>query len=63
MQQIIYDSLNTDMPNDLNNNYNVLLDAITKSMNACLQKKVVKFTKKKHKKDPWITFAYPEIGK
>ena len=57
MQQNIYDSLSKDMSNDPNNNYNVLLDAITKSMNACLQKKVVKFNKKKHKKDPWITFG------
>ena len=48
MQQNIYDSLSKDMSNDLNNNYNVLMDAITKSMNACLQKKVVKFNKKKH---------------
>ena len=45
------------MSNDPNNNYNVLLDAITKSMNACLQKKVVKFNRKKHKKDTWITFG------
>ena len=30
MQQNIYDNLNTDMSNDPNNNYNVLLDAITK---------------------------------
>ena len=37
-----------------NYNYNVLLDVITKSMNACLQKKIVKFNKKKHKKDPCI---------
>ena len=42
--------------NDPNNNYNVFLDAITKSMNACLQRKVVKFNKKRHKKFPWITF-------
>ena len=57
MRQIIYDSLNTDMSNDPNNNYNVLLYAITKSMNACLQKKVAKFNKKKHKKDQLITFG------
>ena len=39
MQQNIYDSLSKDMSNDPNNNYNVLMDAITKSMNACLQRK------------------------
>ena len=26
-------------------------------MNCHMEKKVVKFNKKKHKKDPWITFA------
>ena len=50
MQQNIYDSLNTDVSNDPNNNYNVLLDAITKSMNACLQIKMLNLTRKNIKK-------------
>ena len=50
IQQNIYDSLNTDMSNDPNNNYNVLLDAITKSMTAGLQKKLLNLTRKNIKK-------------
>ena len=60
MQQNIYDSLSKDMSNDPNNNYNVLLDAITKSMNACLQKRLLNLTRKKR---PMDHFWYPEIGK
>ena len=31
--------------------------AITESMNAHLEKKIVKFNRKKHKKDPWMTYG------
>ena len=35
-----------------------MLDAaITESMNAHLEKKIVKFNRKKHKKDPWMTYG------
>ena len=58
MQQNIYDNLNTDMSNDPNNNYNVLLDAITKIHERLFTyKKLLNSTKKKHNKDPWITFG------
>ena len=30
--------------------------AITESMNAHLEKKIVRFNRKKHKKDPWMTY-------
>ena len=50
MQQNIYDILNTDMSIDPNNNYNVLLDAITKCLNSCLQKKLLNLTRKNIKK-------------
>ena len=38
MKQNIYDNLNTDMSGDLNNNYNILLDAIAKRMDASCHK-------------------------
>ena len=50
MQQNIYDCLSKDMSKDPNNNYNVLFDAITKSMNACLQKRLLNLTRKNIKK-------------
>ena len=40
---------------DLNQNYNVLENALTESYSACFPERVVRFNKKKHKKTPWIT--------
>ena len=38
-------------------NYSILETAISDSMNAHLEKKIVKFNRRKHKKDPWITYG------
>ena len=53
----IYDKLDKDLYADPNTNYKILESEIIKSMNCHMMKKVVKFNKKKHKRDPWITFA------
>ena len=53
----IYERLNKDLNADLNENYAMLEATITESMNAHLEKKIVKFNGKKHKKDPWITYG------
>ena len=53
----IYDKLDKDLYADPNTNYKILESEIIKSMNCHMVKKVVKFNKKKHKRDPWITFA------
>ena len=42
---------------DPNENYAILEAAIVESMNAHLEKKIVKFNRKKHKKDPWMTYG------
>ena len=53
----IYERLNKDLNADPNENYAMLEAAITESMNAHLEKKIVKFNRKKHKKDPWMTYG------
>ena len=53
----IYEKLNKDLNADPNKNYAMLEAAITESMNAHLEKKIVKFNRKKHKKDPWMTYG------
>ena len=53
----IYDKLDKDLYADPNTNDKILESEIIKSMNCHMVKKVVKFNKKKHKGDPWITFA------
>ena len=53
----IYDKLDKNLHADPNTNYKILESEIINSMNCHMEKKVVKFNKKKHKKDPWITFA------
>ena len=40
-----------------NENYNILESEIIKSMESHMNKKTVKFNRRKHKKDPWITFS------
>ena len=42
---------------DPNKNYAILEAAITESMNERLEKKIVKFNRNKHKKDPWMTYG------
>ena len=49
--------LNKDLNADPNENYDMLEAAIIESMNAHLEKKVVKFNRKKHKKYPWMTYG------
>ena len=53
----IYDKLDKNLHADPNTNYKILESEIINSMNCHMEKKIVKFYKKKHKKDPWITFA------
>ena len=53
----IYERLNKDPNADPNENYAMLEAAITESMNAHLEKKIVKFNRKKHIKDPWMTYG------
>ena len=53
----IYERLNKDLNADPNENYAMLEAAITESMNAHLEEKIVKFNRKKHKKDPWVTYG------
>ena len=48
----IYERLNKDLNADPNENYAMLEAAITESMNAHLEKKIVKLNRKKHKKTP-----------
>ena len=52
-----YDKLDKNLHADPNTNYIILESEIINSMNCHIEKKVVKCNKKKHKKDPWITFA------
>lgn len=42
---------------DPNANYTILESSITASSISCMPAKVVQFNRKKHKKDPWITFG------
>ena len=53
----VYDRLNHDLDANPDENYSILETAITDSMNAHLEKKIVKFNRRKHKKDPLITYG------
>ena len=53
----IFDKLDKDLHADPNVNYNILESEIISSMNCHMEKKIVKFNRKKHKRDPWITFG------
>ena len=53
----VYDRLNQELDANPYENYYILETAITDSMNAHLEKKIVKFNRRKHKKDPWITYG------
>ena len=52
-----YATVDIHLYSDHNRNYEIIENAITNSMNIYLTKKVVKFNKKKHKKEPWITYG------
>ena len=53
----IYDKLDKNLHADPNINYNILEKEIINSMETHMQKKTVKFNRRKHKRDPWITFG------
>ena len=53
----IYDMLNKEPNANPNENYLILQTAITDSMKTHLTKKVIKFNRKKHKRDPWMTYG------
>ena len=54
----IYDKLDKSLHADPNINYNMLEKEIINSMETHMQKKTVKFNRRKHKRDPWITLAF-----
>ena len=49
--------LNKEPNANPNESYLILQTAITDSMNTHLTKKVIKFNRKKHKRDPWMTYG------
>ena len=49
--------LNKEPNANPNENYLILQTAITDSMKTHLTKKVIKFNRKKHKRDPWMTYG------
>ena len=49
--------LNKEPNSNPNENYLILQTEITDSMKTHLTKKVIKFNRKKHKRDPWMTYA------
>ena len=53
----IYEKLNKDIHCNPNENYNILESEIITSMESHMDKKTVKFNRRKHKRDPWITFG------
>ena len=53
----VYDRLNHELDANPDENYSILETAITDCMNAHLEKKIVIFNRRKHKKDPWITYG------
>ena len=53
----IYDKLDKKLHADPNINYNILEKEIINSMETHMHKKTVKFNRRKHKRDPWITFG------
>ena len=53
----IYDMLNKEPNANPNENYLIPQTAISDSMKTHLTKKVIKFNRKKHKRDPWMTYG------
>ena len=53
----IFDKLNKNLTNNPNENYNILEEEISNSLEIHMNKKTVKFNRRKHKRDPWITFG------
>ena len=53
----IFDKLNKNITNNPNENYNILEEEISNSLEIHMNKKTVKFNRSKHKRDPWITFG------
>ena len=53
----IFDRLNKNLTNNPNENYNILEEEISNSLEIHMNKKTVKFNRRKHKRDPWITFG------
>ena len=49
--------LNKDIHCNPNENYNILESEIITSMESHMDKKTVKFNRRKHKRNPWITFG------
>jgi len=54
--QNLYAKLDKNFDADPNANYEIIESAIIHSMNMHMEKREVKFNRKKHKQDPWITF-------
>ena len=50
----VYDRLNHELDANPDKNYSILETAITDSMNAHIEKKIVKFNRENTKKDHWI---------
>ena len=55
MKLDIYNNLNKDVFADPNENYNLLEEIITDTMNTSIPTVIQKLNKHKHKKTPWIT--------
>ena len=53
----MYERLNTAPGANPNENYCILETAIIESMSNHLKEKVVKFNKKRHKRDPWMSYG------
>ena len=53
----IFDRLNKILTNNPNENYNILEEEISNSLEIHMNKKTVKFNRRKHKRHPWITFG------
>ena len=53
----IYEKIYKDIHCNPNENYSILQSEIIKSMDSHMNKKAVRFNRRKHKRDPWITFG------
>ena len=53
----IFDRLNKNLTNNRNENYNILEEEISNSLEIHMNKKTVKSNRRKHKRDPWINFG------
>ena len=51
----IHNKLEQSQISDINSNYDIILDEITKSQIKFITRKLVKYNKYKHKKSTWIT--------